>query len=72
MIEFLDGAKPAPAPPPAVPPQRAIDTTPGIRYATSADGTKIAYEVYGGGPGVPLVVVSAWWAVTTLGFADIP
>jgi pimeloyl-ACP methyl ester carboxylesterase/class 3 adenylate cyclase len=63
-----------PPAPPAEPAsaEPAVDLTPGIRYATSADGTRIAYEVYGGGAGVPLVLVSAWWAITTLGPFRVP
>jgi pimeloyl-ACP methyl ester carboxylesterase/class 3 adenylate cyclase len=73
IANFLQSFRRTTAPaPPVAPPPRAIDTTPGIRYATSADGTKIAYEVYGGGPGVPLVIISAWWASSNLGFADHP
>ena len=63
VIEFLDGVKsaPVPPPPPVTQPQPAIDTTPGIRYATSADGTRIAYEVCGRGPGAPLIIVPSFW-----------
>ena len=66
VIEFLDGAKPAPLPPAVVQPPRAIDTTPGIRYATSADGTKIAYEVAGGGAQTPIVQVIFWPVATSV------
>ena len=32
-----------------------------IRFCTSADGTRIAYAMYDGGPGPPIVQVGGWW-----------